>query len=208
MSGAGASPYAYSNGAIFASEAIATCITIYLGESIIANEVLAKTKGGGMGWGFVALGFGLSFGVSIFMLGYISAHLNPATCLALWILGKLDGIQFVCACAGEFLGAWVGAVLVWLHFVPHFKTVPEPPARENYDRLLRSRDALSSSALNIASYTTDGIRGPPDEGKGPLAKAIGDIKYYINSKYYQPTHASHANLVALVSTSTYRRTGN
>jgi glycerol uptake facilitator protein len=44
-----------------------------------------------MGWGFVALGFGLAFGVAIEMFGYISAHLNPATCLTLLILGKIDG---------------------------------------------------------------------------------------------------------------------
>lgn len=49
---------AYSLGAIFASECIATLLAIYLGESIIANEVLAGTKGRNMGWGFVALGFG------------------------------------------------------------------------------------------------------------------------------------------------------
>lgn len=66
-------------------------MAIYLGESIIANELLCKTKGRSMGWGFVALGFGLSFGIGIFMLGYISAHLNPATLIALLILGKIDG---------------------------------------------------------------------------------------------------------------------
>ena len=82
---------AYSPAAIFASEAIAMTFTIYLGESIIANELLAATKGRAMGWGFVAFGFGLAFGFGIMILGYISAHLNPATCLALLILGKIDG---------------------------------------------------------------------------------------------------------------------
>ena len=52
----------YSNAAIFASEAISTTLAIYLGESIIANELLPKTKGRAMGWGFVALGFGMAFG--------------------------------------------------------------------------------------------------------------------------------------------------
>jgi len=83
--------YVYSNAAVFGSEAIAMCFTIYLGESIIANELLCRTKGRSMGWGMVALGFGLSFGVCIMMLGYISAHLNPASVLALLILGKIDG---------------------------------------------------------------------------------------------------------------------
>ena len=43
-----------------------------------------------MGWGFIALGFGLSFGVVIMMFNYISAHLNPATIMALWVLGKVS----------------------------------------------------------------------------------------------------------------------
>ena len=51
-----------SSAAVFASETIATCFAIYLGESIIANEVLSATKGRAMGWGWVALGFGFAFG--------------------------------------------------------------------------------------------------------------------------------------------------
>ena len=48
------------------------------------------TQGKAMGWGFIALGFGLSFGVVIMMFNYISAHLNPATIMALWVLGKVS----------------------------------------------------------------------------------------------------------------------
>jgi hypothetical protein len=59
----------YSLAAQCGSEIIATCFTIYLGESIIANELLPKTKGTRMGWLAVSFGFGLSFGVVIFMFG-------------------------------------------------------------------------------------------------------------------------------------------
>ena len=52
----------YTSAAIFASEFISTCFAIYLGEAIIANELLPGTKGRAMGWGFVALGFGFAFG--------------------------------------------------------------------------------------------------------------------------------------------------
>ena len=90
-----------------------------------------------MGWGFVALGFGMSFGVVIMMLGYISAHLNPATCLALWVVGKVSFTTFLALSAAEFAGAFAGSCLVWLHFLAHFKTVPEPAAREGEDLLLR-----------------------------------------------------------------------
>lgn len=49
-------------------------------------------------------------------------------------------------------GAFVGGVLVWLHWLPHFKTVPEPPAANAADNLLRKRDALPKAAVEISSY--------------------------------------------------------
>jgi glycerol uptake facilitator protein len=60
-------------------------------------------------------------------------------------------VGFIAAVGGEFVGAFVGAVLVWLHFLPHFKTIPEPPAEDPADLLLRSRDAPTPTALGIAS---------------------------------------------------------
>lgn len=81
----------YSNAAIFGAEALGTATAIYLAESVVANELLAKTKGRSMGWGFVAFGYGLAFGVAIMMFNYISANLNPAVMLALLILGKVNG---------------------------------------------------------------------------------------------------------------------
>jgi len=81
----------YSNGAIFAAEAIGMCVTIFFGESILANELLYATKGHGMGWGALSLGFGLAFGFSIFMFGFISARLNPAFALAELVIGLIDG---------------------------------------------------------------------------------------------------------------------
>ncbi|KAI7837871.1 hypothetical protein COHA_008358 [Chlorella ohadii] len=172
----------YSLAAQCGSEIIATCFTIYLGESIIANELLPKTKGSRMGWLAVSLGFGMSFGVVIFMFGYISAHLNPATCLALWVIGKIPFTHFLALSGAEFAGAFLGACLVFLHYLPHFNTLPEPPASTTDELLLRSRDALSPEALNIASYDTRQRGRMADRGgaglKTGLAQAIKDIKFY------------------------------
>jgi glycerol uptake facilitator-like aquaporin len=109
-----------------------------------------------MGWLAVALGFGLSFGVVITMLGYISAHLNPATCLALWVIGDISFTHFLALSGAEFAGALVGACLVFLHYLPHFKTVPEPMAADVDDMLLRRwgctsgpRDLVSTVPLAL-----------------------------------------------------------
>ncbi|EFN52821.1 hypothetical protein CHLNCDRAFT_138510 [Chlorella variabilis] len=178
MSGDTVVNHSYSLAAECGSEMIGTCLVIYLGESIIANELLSKTKGARMGWLAVALGFGLSFGVVIMMFGYISAHLNPATCLALWVAGKISFTHFLALSGAEFAGAFVGACLVFLHYLPHFKTVPEPMASTADDMLLRTRDALSPEALNIASYDTR--RQAPRDFKGVAATikdAINDVRW-------------------------------
>ncbi|KAL6784513.1 hypothetical protein ACKKBF_B02105 [Auxenochlorella protothecoides x Auxenochlorella symbiontica] len=177
----------YSLAAKCGSEIIATCITIYIGESILANEFLAKTKGNRMGWGFVAFGFGMSFGIAITLFNYISAHLNPASCLALWIIGKINGLEFLALSASEFLGAFLGACLVWLHFLPHFKTIPEPPSKAVDDLLLRSRDAMSAEALSIASYNTRGQDKARREGprKG-IGSVLDDMRYFLSANSAHP----------------------
>ncbi|KAJ3201970.1 hypothetical protein HDU82_007705, partial [Entophlyctis luteolus] len=80
-------PYsgAYTLGARCLTEFLATFVAISMGEGLLANELLPTTKGHALGFGFVCLGFGMSFTVAIQMFGYASAHLNPAMCLALWI---------------------------------------------------------------------------------------------------------------------------
>ena len=60
-------------------------------------------------------------------------------------------VGFIAAVGGEFVGAFVGALLVWLHFLPHFKSIPEPPADDPAELLLRSRDAATPTALGISS---------------------------------------------------------
>ncbi len=130
------------------------------------------------------------------MLGYISAHMNPAVCLALVILGKMDGVEFAAAVGGEFLGAFLGAVLVWLHFLPHFKTVPTPYST-TADSLLLKGDTVSQTALGIASYN---VRAEDvaarKRGLGDIAHAFEDIKYYLKDTFHLNDPVDkHAQLV-------------
>ena len=72
-------------------------------------------------------------------------------------------VDFVAYSFCQLLGAFIGSVLMWLAFLPHFKTVPEPPPDDEEETLLRSRDYVASPVLNIASYDTrredDVLRG-------------------------------------------------
>ena len=49
-------------------------------------------------------------------------------------------------------GAFLGAVGMWMLWIPHFKTVPEPLSASPSDNLLRKRDALPKNAIEISSY--------------------------------------------------------
>ncbi|KAL3904258.1 MAG: hypothetical protein SGARI_005000, partial [Bacillariaceae sp.] len=112
--------YSYPLGAKVLSEFVGMTMTIFFGESIIANELLPSTKGHGMGFLAVAFGFGLAFGVNIAWFGFISAHLNPAMFLFLAILEKVSWTEFVACALADFCGAFCGAILVWIFYLPHF----------------------------------------------------------------------------------------
>lgn len=67
-----------------------------------------------MGYGWVSYGFGLSFFFPLLCFSYISAHVNPATCLFLWVLGELGPGDFFALAASEFAAMFVAACLVWV----------------------------------------------------------------------------------------------
>jgi glycerol uptake facilitator protein len=95
---------------------------ILVGNSTVANVVLKKTLGNNSGWMVIIGGFGLAVSAGIFVAqacGSPGAHLNPAVTLALAInSGDFSNVPgFLVA---QMLGAMVGAMLVWLQFLPHW----------------------------------------------------------------------------------------
>jgi hypothetical protein len=71
---------------------------------------------------------------------------------------ELSAGDFLALAASEILGAFVGAVLVWIHFLPHFKTVPEPPSGDPVADLMRTRDYIERNARQFASYNTQALK--------------------------------------------------
>lgn len=88
----------------------------------LVGSVVTKTctiwgvlvQGKGMGFGWIAYGFGLAFFFPIFTLGYISAHLNPAMCLGLLAVGEINGQTCIALSACEFAGMFLGALFVYV----------------------------------------------------------------------------------------------
>jgi glycerol uptake facilitator-like aquaporin len=148
------------------SEFLGMCFTILVGECALANELLPSTKGHGYGFFPVVWTFGFTFFVWLQVFGGVSAKLNPAMCLAQWIAGIITGGDFVVLSLAEFAGAFVGAVGVWVYYLPHFKSLPEPPSLAPEDDLLRRRDVMQQNALQIASYNTRPERAVGGRGVG------------------------------------------
>eukprot|EP00842_Homolaphlyctis_polyrhiza_P001958 jgi/Hompol1/2763/HPOL_003025-RA len=170
----------YSLGTRCTTEFLATALAIFLGDSVIANELLPGTKGHAMGFGFVAIGFGASFGVAIMMFGYASSHMNPSMALALWVIGRLNSSEFFSIAACEIAGGFIGALAMYLTYLPHFRTIPEPHIDDDgVHHLLRSKDTIDPAALRIASYNT---RSSPSHPRGNFKDRLREARYYLTAQ--------------------------
>ena len=105
----------------FLGELIGTALLILLGNGVVANVVLAGTKGNGAGWIVITWGWGMAVFVAVFSVAAFSgAHLNPAVSVGLAIAGKFAWAKVPLYVLAQFLGAFLGAILVWLIYRPHF----------------------------------------------------------------------------------------
>ncbi|MEI6463431.1 MAG: MIP/aquaporin family protein [Verrucomicrobiota bacterium] len=105
----------------FLAEVIGTMVLITLGNGVVANVVLPKTKGHGGGWIVVTLGWGLAVTLAVYLVNAISgAHLNPAVTIALAVIGKFSWALVPSYLLAQMIGAFLGAVLVWLAYLPHW----------------------------------------------------------------------------------------
>jgi glycerol uptake facilitator protein len=105
----------------FIGELIGTTLLIVLGDGVVANVVLSKTKG--YSGGLIAITFGWS--MAVFVGVYVSAassgaHLNPAVTIALAYAGKFEWGNVLLYIVAQFIGAMLGAFLVWLAYKQHF----------------------------------------------------------------------------------------
>ena len=105
----------------FLGEIIGTALLILLGNGVVANVVLTGTKGNNAGWIVITWGWGMAVFVAVFTVGAFSgAHINPAVSVGLAIAGKFQWSLVPAYILAQFIGAFIGASLVWLVYWPHF----------------------------------------------------------------------------------------
>jgi len=103
------------------AEFFGTLLLVLLGDGVVAGVVLKDTKSENAGWFTIVFAWGLAVTLAIYAVGRISgAHLNPAVTLGLYIAGDFPSSQVAGYILAQFAGAFAGAILVWLHFLPHW----------------------------------------------------------------------------------------
>lgn len=105
----------------YLAEFLGTALLLLMGNAVVANVVLGKTKGQGAGWIVIAAGWGIAVFVGVaFADQYSGAHLNPAVTVALVTAGLFDADQAPGYIVAQFAGAMVGTTLSWLAYYRHY----------------------------------------------------------------------------------------
>lgn len=105
----------------FVGEIVGTMLLILLGDGVVANVVLSKTKGNSSGWIVITWAWAMAVFVGAYSVANISgAHLNPAVTIGLAVAGSFDWAQVLPYIIAQMIGAFIGAVLVFLHYYPHW----------------------------------------------------------------------------------------
>ncbi|MFC9894980.1 MIP/aquaporin family protein [Nocardia sp. NPDC127579] len=172
-------------GTLFVSEAIGTGVLVLLGAGVVANVLLARSKGFDGGWLLINFGWGLGVMAGVYLAYKTGAHLNPAVTLGILSSGADEyapGIpvtfpRTLTYIAAQIGGAFVGACLAFLAYKKHFDAEPDaakklavfatgPEIRDYRWNLVTEIIATFVLVLVILAF------GHTPSGLGPLAVAL------------------------------------
>jgi len=111
----------------FFGEFMGTAILILMGNGVVAGVLLKKSKAENAGWIAITTGWALAVMTGVFTAiacGSSDAHLNPAVTIGTAVKSG-DFSHVASYVLAQLLGAMVGATLVWLHYLPHWKETPD-----------------------------------------------------------------------------------
>lgn len=133
----------------YLAEFIGTMILIILGDGVVASTLLKHSKGENAGWIVIVISWGIAVALAIYAVGeYSGAHINPAVTIALAINGSFPWHDVVPYCIAQLLGAFTGAVIVWIHYLPHWKLTEDQGAKL---AVFCTAPAVRNTAFNFIS---------------------------------------------------------
>nr|WP_309407088.1 MIP/aquaporin family protein [Glutamicibacter sp. PS] len=171
---------------VFFAEMLGTFMLLLLGCGVVANVVLAKTKGNGADWLTIAFGWGLAVFAGVWVAAASGAHLNPAVTVGLMVNGDIKEfapgvdktfLNMLLYFVAQMLGAFLGAVGAWLSYKQHFDEEPEAASKLG---VFSTGPAIRSYGWNLVTeivatfvlvFVIAGF-GKTPHGLGPLAVAL------------------------------------
>ncbi len=114
----------------FIAEVIGTMILIIFGGGVVAGVVLKDSKAEGSGWIVITIAWGLAVAMAVYAVGSVSgAHINPAVTLGLASVGEFPWAKVPMYVFAQVLGGSIGAVIVFLNYLPHWKRTEDKGAK-------------------------------------------------------------------------------
>jgi glycerol uptake facilitator protein len=111
----------------YLAEFIGTALLILLGDGVVAGVLLKRSKAENGGWIVITVAWAVAVAIAVYAVGRVSgAHINPAVTIALASIGAFPLAQVPGYIIAQMLGAFVGAVLVFVHYLPHWKETEDP----------------------------------------------------------------------------------
>jgi glycerol uptake facilitator protein len=105
-------------------------LLIVLGDGVVANVLLNRSKGQSSGWIVITTGWALAVALSVYAVNAASgAHLNPAVSIAMAAIGRFPWAEVPAYIGAQLLGAFIGAAVVWLTYLPHWVLTPDKGAK-------------------------------------------------------------------------------
>lgn len=131
-------------------EFLGTMILILMGDGVVAGVLLSRSKAENAGWIAVTAGWAFAVMAGVYTARAIGApgFINPVGPLAAVIAGSLAPEKALALASAEFGGAFVGAVLVWLHYLPHWAHTSDRVAKL---AVFCTAPAIRSPAANLLS---------------------------------------------------------
>ncbi len=158
----------------FVAELVGTAVLLLLGNGVVANVLLSRTKGHDSGWLVITAGWGAAVFVAVAIVAPISgAHINPAVTLALAVAGSFPWSEVGPYWVAQILGAMLGSKLVWLLYRKHYELTDDkdlklatfctaPALRGTFDNLFS--EAVGTFVLVLAVLAM----AAPESGLGAL----------------------------------------
>jgi glycerol uptake facilitator protein len=113
----------------FIGELLGTMTLLLLGNGVVAGVLLKSSKAESGGWIVITAGWGFAVVSGVFVAqatGSPGAAINPAVTVAVLVQGNISPTEAGIQIAGQMIGAIIGATLVWLHYLPHWKATEDP----------------------------------------------------------------------------------